>query len=416
MAHFADYINLSNKLTQLPITDLIVEAKSFIKTQGYSQSTIYGYNVQFNDLKRHTSLYNTERLSEEFIKSYIEEGKHRSRKHHRSSARRKGLLNLISKAIEISPVFNFEKCADKIRIIPHQESLNAYEQYLGEKEIRKTTIALYLNIAVEFLLYLEKTNQNIYKVTALNVRDFVADLGTKLSQSSMKNVPTYLKAYLEFIEASVEAILFSSFRTPSMSKPVRAMSHESVEALWRYVKSDEEDFRSKSIIAILLATGMRPVDITELKLDDIDWKNDRISFIQSKTGESMNIKLFPVIGSAMTKYIIEQRPKGTGEKYIFLTKTPPYHKITSSVCNGILKNALKKSGIPYVADGLHCPRAVRRSLVSRMIAKGVPMQKAAATIGHIDDKSVNLYTELDAKKMRSICLPIPNPMKEWFMN
>ena len=67
----------------------------------------------------------------------------------------------------------------------------------------------------------------------------------------------------------------------------------------------------------------------------------------------------------------------------------------------------------FRSDGLHCPRAVRRSLVSRMIAKGVPVQKAAAAIGHVDEKSVDLYTELDVKKMRYICLSIPNPMKEW---
>ena len=53
---------------------------------------------------------------------------------------------------------------------------------------------------------------------------------------------------------------------------------------------------------------------------------------------------------------------------------------------------------------------MRCSLVSRMIAKGVPVQKVAAAIGHVDEKSVDLYAELDVKKMRSLCLPIPNPM------
>jgi len=48
-----------------------------------------------------------------------------------------------------------------------------------------------------------------------------------------------------------------------------------------------------------------------------------------------------------------------------------------------------------------------------MVAEGVPVQKAAAAIGHIDEKSVDLYIELDVEKMRALCLPIPNPMKEW---
>jgi len=50
-----------------------------------------------------------------------------------------------------------------------------------------------------------------------------------------------------------------------------------------------------------------------------------------------------------------------------------------------------------------------------MVAKGVSVQKASAAIGHVDEKSVDLYTELDVKKMGSICLPIPNAMKGWWL-
>jgi site-specific recombinase XerD len=165
----------------------------------------------------------------------------------------------------------------------------------------------------------------------------------------------------------------------------------------------------------MLATGMRLIDIAKLEFDDINWRNDSISFIQSKTGECMNIGLFPVIGSAIVRYISEQRPKGTGERFVFLTKVAPFRKLSSSAINKILKTAMEKSGIKFVPDGLHSPRAVRRSLVSRMIAKGIPVQKAAASIGHVSEESVGLYTELDVKKMRSICLPIPVPMKGWCM-
>ena len=94
----------------------------------------------------------------------------------------------------------------------------------------------------------------------------------------MRIVPSRLKTYLKFAEYPIGIVLFSSFRTPRKSKPVRAMSTEKVEALWKYVKSDDGDLRTKAIVTILLATGMRPVDITGLKLDDIDWNNNNIGF------------------------------------------------------------------------------------------------------------------------------------------
>jgi len=413
MARFTDSINLSDELTCIPISDLIIKAKSLISAKGYSQNTIWNYNGRFNDLQHNAAFYGTENLSEEFIAAYIEEGKQRSAKLASSDIQRKALLNVIAKAANITPIFPYEKDANAIQSMSHRKSINGYEQYLREQGLRQTTIRSYQNTATKFLLYLDKSKKSINKVTAIDVRGFITDLGTQWSPRSMRIVPSILGSYLRFTGAPPDAILFSNFRTPRKSKPIRAMSLENVEALWKYVKGNDGDLRAKAVVAILLATGMRPVDITGLMLDDINWRTDSISFIQSKTGEFMSIKLFPVLGSAITRYMLEERPKGTGINYVFLTKTAPYRRLSPPGCNHILKTALDKSGVPFIADDLHSPRSARRSLVSRMIAEGVPVQKAAAAIGHVDEKSVDLYIELDVEKMRALCLPIPNPMKEW---
>lgn len=274
-----------------------MKAKLLVKAKRYSQRTIWRYNERFNDFQHNTALFNAERLSEKFITQYIEEGMQRNPKLARSSVQRKALLNLLATAVNTTPVFTNEKDADKIQTKSLRENLNTYEQYLREQERRKETIKSYLRLAAKFLLYLDKTKKSDFsKVTAIDIREFITDLGAKWSPRSMRIVPSILKAYLEFAGFPVSAILFSSFRAPRKSKPVRAMSFENVEALWVYIGGDDGDLRSKAIVTILVATGMRPADITELKLDDINWDNDNISFIQSKTGQGMNIELFPVMG------------------------------------------------------------------------------------------------------------------------
>ena len=414
MPSFIDNIDLSNELKQEPIAELIVKAKSLVRARGYSQSTIWHYNERFNDLQQMSKLFKMEKLSKEFVALYIEEGLGRSPRLTSSGIQRKALLNLIAAAVNTTPVYSFEKDAEKIQFGSFQNNLNNYERYLREQGKRKETIKSSIQIAAKFLLYLEKAKKyDLSKVTPTEIREFITDLGARWSPRSMRIVPSHLRTYMKFAGFSAEAILYSSFRTPRRSNPIRAMSCENIKALWEYVKSDVGDLRSKAIVSILLATGMRPVDISKLDLNDIDWHNDSISFIQSKTGEGMNIKLFPVLGSTILRYITEERPKGTSLKAIFLSKRAPYRRLAPTVCNYVLRDALEKAGSTFEGDGLHCPRAVRRSLVSRMIEKGVPIQKAAAAIGHVDEKSVDLYTELDVKKMRSICLPIPKPMKIW---
>jgi len=417
MPRFSDYINLSNDLKQVTITDLIEKAKALAELRRYSQSTKWQYNERFRDLQQSAALFGTEKLTKEFIAHHVNEGIHKSSHLTCSNVQRKSLLNFIATAIYSSPVFTCENVADGIQIKTLLKNLVSYEQHLKGQEKRNATVKSYLQTASKFSLYLDRTNKSdLSNISAIDIRDFITELGGEWSSRSMRIVPSHLKAFLEFSGANSEVIMFSSFRVPRKSIPVRAMSMENVEALWKYIEGDDTDLRAKAIVATLLATGMRPVDVTGLELNDIDWRCDTIGFIQSKTNEFMSIELFPAIGSAIARYITEQRPKGTGEKYVFLPKKAPYRRLTSTVCNRILAIVFEKTGVTYVSDGLHCPRAVRRSLASQMIANGVPIQKAAAAIGHVDEKSVGLYTELDVSKMRSICLPIPCSMKGWLDN
>jgi site-specific recombinase XerD len=414
MARLSDSLNLSNGIKHIPISDLIARAKTLIGTRGYSQSTARHYNERFNDLRKNAALFGVETLSEEFIKQFINEGAFRSSKRTNSSVQRKSILNLIATSAGDGHIFNFEHEADIIQTQSLVKSLEAYDAHLKEQEKRKETIKSYLQTATKFLIYLEEVKKTAFsEVSAIDIQGFIVGLSAKWSLRSMRLVPSQLKNYLKFMGVSADVVLFSSFSFPRKSTPIRAMSDENVEALWMFVKSDAGDLRSKAIVAMLLSTGMRPVDITGLTLDDIDWRNDAVGFMQSKTGECMNFELFPAMGSAIARYILEERPKGTGEKHVFLTVKAPHRRMSPSNCNRILKSALENAGATFFADRLHSPRAVRRSLVSRMVAKGIPVQKAAASIGHVDEKSVDLYIELDVEKMRSVCLPIPTQMKGW---
>jgi len=414
MQRMTGYVDLSDEMKQITIPELIERAKLFIIGRKYSQNTIWHYNERFNDLLHLSSLYGTEKLSEGFITHYINEGMQRCIWLASSSVKRKSLLNLIASATNAANVFINDSVATKIQNRCLRENLSAYGMHLKSQDKSRGTVISYMQTAANFLLYLEEIKKyDLAKVTAIDIRGFITELGKKWSPRSMQIVPSHLKRYLNFANFPADIVIFSNFRTSRKSRSVHAMNAENVESLWKYVESGGGDLRSKAILAIMLSTGMRPSDTVKLQIGDINWNSDSISFVQNKTGEGMGIRLFPVIGSSIIRYITEQRPKDTGAKSIFLTKNAPFREISATNCNHIIKAAFKKTGIEFIPDGLHCPRAVRRSLVSRMIDKGVPVQKAAASIGHVDEKSIDLYTELDMEKMRAVCLPIPMAMRGW---
>ena len=90
-------------------------------------------------------------------------------------------------------------------------------------------------------------------------------------------------------------------------------------------------------------TGLRSVDIVNLKFSEIDWKCNEITIIQHKTGKALSLPLFPDVGNAISEYILKGRPKSDSE-YIFLTVKPPYRKLTDHG-NNIVQKYMKNVGI-----------------------------------------------------------------------
>lgn len=63
-------------------------------------------------------------------------------------------------------------------------------------------------------------------------------------------------------------------------------------------------FREKAIVSLALYTGIRGCDIANLKLTDIDWKKERVSFVQEKTGNPIVLPLLPHVGNSLFVLIL----------------------------------------------------------------------------------------------------------------
>ena len=67
--------------------------------------------------------------------------------------------------------------------------------------------------------------------------------------------------------------------------------------------------RDKAICILLLYTGMRQINVSNLMLVDIKWNRDLIIFKQTKTSKSQIIPLRPVVGNAILEYVQVERPQ-----------------------------------------------------------------------------------------------------------
>jgi integrase len=148
---------------------------------------------------------------------------------------------------------------------------------------------------------------------------------------------------------------------------------------------------------------LRAVDIVGVKLEDIDWINDAISIIQSKTGKSFKIPLTVDVGNALSSYILNERPK-TDNSIIFLRSVAPYIPLSGhSACYSVVRKAFHQAGIRLGDErkGIH---VIRHSAASRMLSKGVPVTTISSMLGHSNINSTDRYLTTDIENMKACAI------------
>ena len=87
--------------------------------------------------------------------------------------------------------------------------------------------------------------------------------------------------------------------------------------------------RDYAMLLLACRFGLRAKEIRELRLENLDWAESRISLVQSKTGAPLILPLLDEVGNALIDYLQFGRPKSR-RREIFLRATPPHRPFLSS--------------------------------------------------------------------------------------
>ncbi len=106
------------------------------------------------------------------------------------------------------------------------------------------------------------------------------------------------------------------------------LSDDMVEKIYEYREkaSTPIELRDTAMVMLGLRMGIRGADILKLQVNDFDWKNKTVSFIQQKTGKAITLPVPTDAGNSVYKYIMNGRPEAaaTGSGYIFIRHQAPY--------------------------------------------------------------------------------------------
>ena len=290
-----------------------------------------------------------------------------------------------------------------------QDFLLLYSRFIGNLEFygrSKNTIESSKNLVRQFLLFLEDNGFITLSMTPPKmVPSFFQHLLATYSPTSIRTVASHIRSFLRFAEGGERFLPLVPYHCTRNKLIIPILTEKEYEALKSVLQTGEVSLRDKAIILLSLRTGLRAVDIVGMKLEDIDWVNDAISIIQSKTGNPFKIPLTADVGNVLSSYILNERPK-TDNPYVFLRSLAPFRALSGhSTCYAVVRKTFHQAGIRLGNErkGIH---VIRHSAASRMLSKGVPVTTISSMLGHSNKTSTDIYLTTDTESMRSCAIDL----------
>jgi site-specific recombinase XerD len=164
--------------------------------------------------------------------------------------------------------------------------------------------------------------------------------------------------------------------------------------------------RDYAMILFAARLGLRVGDIMKLQLTDIDWKENKITIIQSKTKETLVLPLPNEVGWALINYLREGRPI-TDSTNVFVRHLPPYDGFTiaSNLLNVIAK-AVRCADIPAEKKNSFGWRTLRHSLATNLLQNNVELSTISSILGHSSPETVKHYIRVDLDGLRKCALKV----------
>jgi site-specific recombinase XerD len=355
--------------------------------------------------KKSEAFYRTE-LMDELSSHYLElfNGGNISRNTLRWRLRGLGIINELKKTGSFGwKIFIAKKKSLLSRY--YEEILTRFLSSLGDI----CRIGIYKSIAERYFLCLTTHGHHtIEGVSPADIRYFIVDMFA-YRPKSMDDVVTVLRklhTYFrqeELLDIRFEPVLFVPRARDKKVLP--CFSPEELNLILKQVNTETPaGKRDYAIIQLGISTGLRAGDITNLKLTDVDWKNNEIHLIQGKTKQPLSLPLEERAGNAIIDYILNGRPKSESS-YMFLRSLAPYHKFQDGVSVAcVFRKYLKSASISHTAGDGKTFHGLRRTLGTEMVVQGIPVTTVSQVLGHHSPETAKQYISLDTNGLKQCAL------------
>ncbi len=304
-----------------------------------------------------------------------------------------------------------------------EKHVNTFKEYLEEHNYSERTVETYCYNTNRFLNFMDKYYpriKSLEKVTKEIVLDYQKYL---VNYKNRKGEP--LSNQTQILKLIVIRLFFSFLlkhdlilKNPASSLTLPREEHritrniltenEVLNLLENLKLTDPVSIRNRAIVELFYGCGVRTTELCNLKVHDVDLKEQTVIIIKGKGNKSRVVPIGQYASYYIQLYLEKARKymlkgKRNDPGYLFLSQRGnPFNNTTinKSVMRSVAKKLDKKKYLSCYS--------FRRSIASHLLAGNVDITYIAKLLGHSSLRTTQRYLRVEIgelKKMHSIYHP-----------
>lgn len=289
---------------------------------------------------------------------------------------------------------------------PIQRLPEIYEEYLlyyeKSRQVHHLNLLRARNTLSALNCYLEEHNIKLPHIGIENVDDFLAKHNARFTATTRQNQRSNLRGFLRYLHQErgilkrdlgtllIGTPIFGQAKPPKFLRP-----HEVKQLFASLSTSSPGSLRTSAMIYLGYTLGLRPKEISLIRLDDISFSQQEITIPDRKSNNPIKLPLPEVTIKAIAVYIVGGRPQ-TDDRALFLTFRVPHKPISPGSVSHDISTAMRKANLPSSAYWL------RHTYAQNLLQAGVSIFEIKQMMGHDKIQTTQRYIHIHTQLMREV--------------
>ncbi|WJJ96065.1 tyrosine-type recombinase/integrase [Algibacter luteus] len=276
---------------------------------------------------------------------------------------------------------------------------------LLEKNYSKLTVKAYQNDLNDFseFIKVEFNTASINQVNYSQIRSWIVILvENQLSNRTINRKISALNSYYKFLLKTGDIKLnpLAKHKALKTSKKIQVpFSEEEIKDVLNDLNfaDDFEGLRDKFIIELFYSTGIRRIELVELKLSSLDLHKNTLKVLGKRNKERI-IPLIKSVHQTAIKYLEArlQLDKIVDKEYLFLTKKGV--KIYETLVYRIINEYFSKASSKVKKS----PHILRHSFATHLLNQGADLNAVKELLGHSSLAATQVYTHNSIAELKKV--------------